>query len=285
MLYLNYAKPIQGGNILNFFADSEKDLEAVSGGKKFIANNGTDYGVPVDSSTVIITLPDKTKKTYMLSGGEWIENPMLSNLLPSYKYISSFNQSYLFNPLWLVNADSDTRSSIYDDLTFLAEKDEHKFRTTKEWGGDPDYLGKFSGMGSNMLCNVTLGDLQLAEGYKTSWFNDARDKLTVSWPSIRILCKSSIVKKDTDSSEPVYDWILVINNIESKNTPEELASLYFKNKEDANRAGYKYLADTANYDSTDFCILIFIQGPFCNAIVKTTIDSLVSATCFIEEVV
>lgn len=81
MLYLNYAKPIQGGNILNFFADSEKDLEAVSGGKKFIANNGTDYGVPADSSTVIITLPDKTKKTYMLSGGEWIENPGIESFI------------------------------------------------------------------------------------------------------------------------------------------------------------------------------------------------------------
>ena len=81
MLYLNYAKPIQGGNILDFFADSEKDLEAVSGGKKFIANNGTDYGVPVDSSTVIITLPDKTKKTYVLSGGEWIESPGIESFI------------------------------------------------------------------------------------------------------------------------------------------------------------------------------------------------------------
>lgn len=81
MLYLNYAKPIQGGNILNFFADSEKDLEAVSGGKRFIANNGTDYGVPADSSTVIITLPDKTKKTYVLSGGEWIESPGIESFI------------------------------------------------------------------------------------------------------------------------------------------------------------------------------------------------------------
>lgn len=81
MLYLNYAKPIQGGNILNFFADSEKDLEAVSGGKRFIANNGTDYGVPIDSSTVIITLPDKTKKTYVLSGGEWIESPGIESFI------------------------------------------------------------------------------------------------------------------------------------------------------------------------------------------------------------
>ena len=289
MLYLNYAKPIQGGNILNFFADSEKDLEAVSGGKKFIANNGTDYGVPVDSSTVIITLPNKTKKTYMLNNGEWIENPMLSNLLPSYKYISSFNQSYLFNPLWLVNIDSNTRNSIYENLTFLAEKDEHKFRTTKKWNGDVDYLGKFAGMGSNVLCNVTLGDLQLAEGYKTSWFNDARDKLTVSWPSIRLLCKSSIVKTTVENPIiPTPMWILIISNIESKNTPEELASLFFKNKTDAAQYGYEYLADIADYDSTDFCILMSPSygGPLWGeAIVKTSIDSFVSATCFIEEVI
>lgn len=81
MLYLNYAKQMKNGFILNFFADPEKDLEAVSGGKKFIANNGTDYGVPVDSSTVIITLPDKTKKTYMLSGGEWIESPGIESFI------------------------------------------------------------------------------------------------------------------------------------------------------------------------------------------------------------
>lgn len=50
-----------------------------------------------------------------------------------------------------------------------------------------------------MLLNVTLGDLQLMEGYKTSWFNNARDKMTLSWPSIRILCKSSIVKSSGGS--------------------------------------------------------------------------------------
>lgn len=41
-------------------------------GKHFITKNGTDYGVPQPSSTVVITMPDKTKKTYILNeAGEW----------------------------------------------------------------------------------------------------------------------------------------------------------------------------------------------------------------------
>lgn len=35
----------------------------------------------MDSSTVIITLPDKTKKTYMLSNGEWIESPSIESFI------------------------------------------------------------------------------------------------------------------------------------------------------------------------------------------------------------
>lgn len=66
---------MRDGNILILFADSEKDLEAVSGGKKFIANNGTDYGVPLVSSIVMITSPDKEKKTFILNdAGEWEES-------------------------------------------------------------------------------------------------------------------------------------------------------------------------------------------------------------------
>ena len=73
MLYLNYAKQVAGiGYILNFFADSEKDIEEVSGGKSFISNNGINYGAPLSSSTIVITYPDKTKKTYVLSeDGNW----------------------------------------------------------------------------------------------------------------------------------------------------------------------------------------------------------------------
>lgn len=39
-----------------------------------MTKNGTDYGVPLASSTIVITMPDKTKKTYVLNEvGEWQE--------------------------------------------------------------------------------------------------------------------------------------------------------------------------------------------------------------------
>lgn len=73
MLYLDYAKPLTDGKyILNFFAESIEDLDSISHGQRFITKNGTDYGVPQPSSTVVITMPDKTKKTYVLNeAGEW----------------------------------------------------------------------------------------------------------------------------------------------------------------------------------------------------------------------
>lgn len=75
MLYLDYAKSLTGGKyILNFFAESIEDLDSISHGQRFITKNGIDYGVPQPSSTVVITMPDKTKKTYVLNeSGEWQE--------------------------------------------------------------------------------------------------------------------------------------------------------------------------------------------------------------------
>nr|DAG57987.1 MAG TPA: hypothetical protein [Caudoviricetes sp.] len=72
MIYLDYAKAVANGYILNFFADTEEDIAEVSNGKHFITKNGIEYGVPQPSSTVVITMPDKTKKTYILNeAGEW----------------------------------------------------------------------------------------------------------------------------------------------------------------------------------------------------------------------
>lgn len=72
MLYLDYAKKMDNGYILNFFADSEQDIVEVSNGKSFVTKNGSDYGVPLASSTIVVTEPDKTKKTYVLSeSGNW----------------------------------------------------------------------------------------------------------------------------------------------------------------------------------------------------------------------
>ncbi len=75
MLYLDYAKPLAGGGyILNFFADDTADLESISDGKSFVTKNGTDYGVPQESSTCVITAPNTDKKTFVMdSEGVWVE--------------------------------------------------------------------------------------------------------------------------------------------------------------------------------------------------------------------
>lgn len=80
MLYLDYAKPVEGGYILNFFADKVEDMESITGGKEFITKNGTNYGVPLKGSTVVITAPDKEKRTFVLDeNGEWNEGGLDPN--------------------------------------------------------------------------------------------------------------------------------------------------------------------------------------------------------------
>lgn len=77
MLYLDYAKQIGDRYILNFFADSVEDIDEVANGKEFITKNGTNYGVPMASSTVVVTMPDKSKKTYVLGeDGNWTDTQM-----------------------------------------------------------------------------------------------------------------------------------------------------------------------------------------------------------------
>lgn len=71
MLSLDYAKQVGDRYILSFFADSLADLAEVSNGKEYVTRNGTNYGVPLASSTCIIT-EDDVKKIYTLSDtGVW----------------------------------------------------------------------------------------------------------------------------------------------------------------------------------------------------------------------
>ena len=99
MLYLDYAKPIGGGYILNFFADKVEDIQEVSNGKNFVTKNGIDYGVPLASSTVVITTPDKIKKTYILGeDGKWKEDGGLS-VQVDYAQNDSTQPDYIKNRL------------------------------------------------------------------------------------------------------------------------------------------------------------------------------------------
>lgn len=71
MYYLDYAKKVDDRYILNFFADSAEDLKDVPTDKPYITRNGTNYGVPLDTSVVTIVEKD-TKVNYVLQNGAYI---------------------------------------------------------------------------------------------------------------------------------------------------------------------------------------------------------------------
>ena len=71
MYYLDYAKQVGDRYILNFFADSAEDLEDVPTDKPYITRNGTNYGIPLETS--VVTIVEKgTKVNYVLQNGAYI---------------------------------------------------------------------------------------------------------------------------------------------------------------------------------------------------------------------
>lgn len=71
MYYLDYAKQVGNRYILNFFADSAEDLKDVPTNKPYITRNGTNYGIPLETS--VVTIVEKgTKVNYVLQNGTYI---------------------------------------------------------------------------------------------------------------------------------------------------------------------------------------------------------------------
>ena len=71
MYYLDYAKQVGDRYVLNFFADSAEDLKDVPTDKPYITRNGTNYGIPLETSVVTI-IEEGTKVNYVLQNGAYI---------------------------------------------------------------------------------------------------------------------------------------------------------------------------------------------------------------------
>lgn len=71
MFYLDYAKQVGDRWILNFFADTAEDLKDVPTNTPYITRNGTNYGIPLDTS--VVTIVEKgVKVNYVLQQGKYI---------------------------------------------------------------------------------------------------------------------------------------------------------------------------------------------------------------------
>ena len=73
MYYLANAKLVNGAYVLNFFADTKEDLAKIPTDTKFIASNGTVYGIPLASSMVTVVDKDVTKNYTLNADGEYVE--------------------------------------------------------------------------------------------------------------------------------------------------------------------------------------------------------------------
>lgn len=158
MLYLDYAKPVEGGYILNFFADKVEDMEAITGGKEFVTKNGTNYGVPLKGSTVVITAPDKEKKTFILDeNGEWNEG----GLNPNEFYTKEAADEKFMEKVVNINLSPDTATQgtlTEEQLATLMKDDNNYITLNKEIYrlADKQYTTEIisyvnTGVGSNII--------------------------------------------------------------------------------------------------------------------------------------
>lgn len=71
MYYLDYAKPVDSRYVLNFFADTIEDLKDVPTTTAYVTRNGTNYGIPLDTSVVTI-VENGIRVNYVLQNGKYI---------------------------------------------------------------------------------------------------------------------------------------------------------------------------------------------------------------------
>lgn len=80
MYYLDYAKKVGDRYILNFFADTAEDIADVPTNTPYITRNGTNYGVPLETSIVTVVEND-VRKNYVLQNGAYVAGGDIPSVL------------------------------------------------------------------------------------------------------------------------------------------------------------------------------------------------------------
>lgn len=80
MYYLDYAKKVGDRYVLNFFADTAEDIADVPTNTPYITRNGTNYGVPLETSIVTV-IENDVRKNYVLQNGAYIAGGDIPSVL------------------------------------------------------------------------------------------------------------------------------------------------------------------------------------------------------------
>lgn len=80
MYYLDYAKKVGDRYILNFFADTAEDIADVPTNTPYITRNGTNYGIPLETSIVTV-IENDVRKNYVLQNGAYVAGGDIPSVL------------------------------------------------------------------------------------------------------------------------------------------------------------------------------------------------------------
>lgn len=80
MYYLDYAKKVGDRYILNFFADTAEDIADVPTNTPYITRNGTNYGIPLETSIVTV-IENDVRKNYVLQNGVYVAGGDIPSVL------------------------------------------------------------------------------------------------------------------------------------------------------------------------------------------------------------
>lgn len=80
MYYLDYAKKVGDRYILNFFADTAEDIADVPTNTPYITRNGTNYGIPLETSIVTV-IENDVRKNYVLQNGTYVAGGDIPSVL------------------------------------------------------------------------------------------------------------------------------------------------------------------------------------------------------------
>ena len=80
MYYLDYAKKVGDRYVLNFFADTAEDIADVPTNTPYVTRNGTNYGIPLETSIVTV-IENDVRKNYVLQNGAYIAGGDIPSVL------------------------------------------------------------------------------------------------------------------------------------------------------------------------------------------------------------
>ena len=190
MYYLDYAKKVGDRYILNFFADTAEDIADVPTNTPYITRNGTNYGVPLETSIVTV-IENDVRKNYVLQNGAYIAGGDIPSVLGTLE--ATENKTY--------NA-SDEDLEGYSQVTVNVQPNLQTKSVTVNGTVEPDE-------GYDGLSQVTVNVPATPTETKTVEPNFASGNQTLTPTEGKVFSSVTLTKPDTLIPENIKKGVII----------------------------------------------------------------------------